>query len=94
MTVEFIAMRKGDEMLEVNPDCVAAHEAVGWCIVPVQREPDAFVPLQDGRTIPVSTSGVVAAKGPKGLWYAMNGDERISKGFKTEAEAIASVSEG
>jgi hypothetical protein len=33
----------------------------------------------------------VVAKGPKGLWFVMDGDARVSRGFKTEAEAIASV---
>ena len=33
----------------------------------------------------------VVAKGPKGLWFVMDGETRISRGFKTEAEALASV---
>lgn len=33
------------------------------------------------------------AKGPRGLWFVMCGDERVSKGFATEDEAKASLNQ-
>lgn len=32
---------------------------------------------------------VVKTNGPRGLWYVMDGDKRVSQGFRTEAEAAA-----
>jgi hypothetical protein len=31
------------------------------------------------------------AKGPKGLWFVMEGEDRVSAGFKSEAEAMAEL---
>lgn len=36
-------------------------------------------------------SGAFVAKGPRGLWFVMNGEDRVSKGFKSEAEAYAAM---
>lgn len=36
-------------------------------------------------------SSAFVAKGPRGLWFVMNGEARVSKGFKSEAEAYAAM---
>lgn len=38
MSVELVPMTKGGEVIEVHPSCVAAHESVGWRVVPPAPE--------------------------------------------------------
>jgi hypothetical protein len=50
---------------------------------PRMAEPAATAPVVDDRTV---------ARGPQGLFYVMKDGERVSKGFKTEDEAKAELS--
>jgi len=34
MDADLVHMKKGEEVLEVHPSCVAAHERAGWAVVP------------------------------------------------------------
>jgi hypothetical protein len=53
-------------------------------------EPATMTLFDDVQFVPFETP--IAAKGPRGLWYLMKDGQRISRGFDTEAEALASVS--
>ncbi len=50
--------------------------------------------LNDGHVlwdVPIDDVVFTVARGPRGLWYVKRGDEIASHGFKTEAEAEASM---
>ncbi|GJE00561.1 hypothetical protein [Methylobacterium isbiliense] len=40
----------------------------------------------------VSPADLRTSKGPRGLWFVMRGEERVSAGFRTEEEADAEMS--
>lgn len=61
-------------------------EAPAPAVEPVEPVP---APVVTGTT-PTPSSAFVA-KGPRGLWFVMNGEDSVSKGFKSEAEAYAAM---
>lgn len=80
---ELVKVAKGGETLDVHSSCVAAHVAAGWRVVDVEVADEAAAPA------PAVDGGVLTvAKGPRGLWYVMQGDKRVSRGFETEESAL------
>lgn len=80
---------KGFRIINLSSFDPAVHEAydapapvmapVEPAAAPVAPEPSA------------TPSGAFVGKGPRGLWFVMNGEARVSKGFKSEAEAYAAM---
>lgn len=84
MTVEMVRTADG-KTANVHPDEVAHMRRYGWQVVEGEDVPppsDAAVVEHDDRTV---------AKGPRGLWYVMKDGERISSGYASEADALASI---
>jgi hypothetical protein len=73
---------------DFNPKVHVAFDAPAKAVEPVEPPPAPVAP-EPAETPP--NAAPVVAKGPRGLWFVMNGEERVSKGFKTEAEALASL---
>lgn len=69
-----------------DPAVHEAYDALAPAMTPVEPAPVPVVPE------PTATpSGAFVAKGPRGLWFVMNGEDRVSKGFKSEAEAYKAL---
>jgi hypothetical protein len=58
-----------------------------------QREREAAEQSQQTGDDAPSAADLRVAKGPGGRWYVHRGEDRVSKGFATEAEAIAEMSQ-
>ena len=60
-----------------------------------QRAQDAVRRQEAPQTPPAPPPPAVeplrAGKGPRGLWYVWRGDDRVSKGYPSEPEAIAAM---
>lgn len=54
-------------------------------------EPVEYVPAPVVTEPSAPPSSAFVAKGPRGLWFVMNGEDRVSKGFKSEAEAYKAL---
>lgn len=85
MAEEMVTVSMVGETLEVHPSCVAAHIDAGWRVT----APRAPAAVED--TIParfVDGVELTVARGPRGLWYVMQADRRVSRGFETEELAL------
>jgi hypothetical protein len=70
---------------DFNPKVHVAFEAPARAVEPGEPAP-APVATEPNDASP--SAAPVVAKGPRGLWFVMNGEERVSKGFRSEAEAV------
>lgn len=82
---------KGFRIINLSSFDPAVHEAYDVPAPAVKPVEPAAAPVAVARPATPSSAPRTVAKGPKGLWFVMDGEKRVSKGFASEAEAYAAM---